>query len=206
MNVKYILLSIINYITRSVKMNKKDYTGYGEGLDFIPHWGIIIPHTEKRPGALSFDGRYSEYVYAGIMSTKIGLPLYHANSPESLAETFKHLGVNASIEPHFNAFNGGVKGAEILVLHNDIKSEYFARLFMEYFVEKYPTRKLRHGNGIKYLKHGDRGFRNLNKAKSSGMKVAVLSELFFGDNGEDWLSPEDQAVFWRECVGSMEDI
>lgn len=179
---------------------KKGYD-YG-GEEFIPEWGLIIPHTEKRKGALSYDGKYSEYVYGSIMAGMINIPHATRNygGVFSAAKSLFKQGCNCSLEPHYNAYNGQAHGAEILVMKGDDLSAKYARLIMDDFSSKFPKRRLRHDNGIKWLRKGDRGYNNLKEAKSAGMEVALLSELFFGDNPKDFIKPSAQAQFLRQHI------
>ena len=177
--------------------------GYGERA-FVPRWGMIIPHTQAAQGAMSYDDTYTEYVYGSVMVPMVNVPFALRNSGgvKEAAKKLNSLGVNATIEPHYNAFNGMVRGAEILVLQEDGLSKHFAELFLDIFKESYPDRKIR---GVKEVKPGDRGYSNLLKSKQAGNTVAMLSEMFFGDNFEDWLAPNEQAAYWRDCLGSNVD-
>lgn len=173
--------------------------GYGEGEDKLLHWGMILPHNPTAQGATSFDATYTEYNYALCMLAQLDIPST-VKGPDGDLTAWKGATYsipNASIEPHFNAFNGGVSGYEVLILKGDKLSKYYAEMFIDFFGENFPSRRCR---GVKELTNGDRGFLNLVRAKKSGMEVALLSELFFGDNSEDWLGPNDQAKFWREAL------
>jgi len=175
--------------------------GYGEARQFIPRWGFIIPHRRDSPGAVSYDNRYSEYLYGTIMVPAIGLP-YRTRDEGGVRLASKQLrgeSVNATIEPHFNAYNGKVEGAEMLVIRSDGLSRHYAELFLDIFRETFPHRRIR---GVKEVGPGDRGYRNLLESKKSGMEVAILSEMFFGDNIADFLSPEEQTEYWRDCLES----
>ena len=176
---------------------KKDYD-YGQE-EFIPNWGIIIPHTRRSGGAKSFDGLYDEYIYAHLMTREMKIPVATRDLSNVLgaAKELVKDGCNASLEPHYNAYNGKAHGASIFVLKGDSLSEKYARLMIEDFAEMFPNRKLRHDNGLKFLVKGDRGYYNLEQAKKAGMKIALLSELFFGDNENDFMSPETQSIFWE---------
>lgn len=174
--------------------------GYGD-RPFTPQWGIIIPHTMKAQGAVTYDGIYTEYVYGTIMIPMIGVPFAKRdeNGVYGAAKDLRSVKVNATIEPHFNAFNGRAAGAEILILREDGLSRHYAELFLDIFKETYPSRKIR---GVKEVGPRDRGYSNLLNSKKVGMEVAILSELFFGDNPKDFLLPEDQATYWRDCLDS----
>lgn len=172
--------------------------GYGEGDPVALKWGVIIPHTRAAQGAQSWDGKYSEYIYGNLMASQLGLP--HATRDTGgvigAARGLTSAGVTASLEPHYNAFNGRAHGAEILVLDGDEISYMYAERMLEEFEDLFPGRRIR---GVKEIAYGGRGYRNLADARKA-MKVALLSELFFGDNREDWLSVESQANFWKTQI------
>jgi hypothetical protein len=177
---------------------RKPAPGYGEGEAIKLKWGFIIPHTPKAQGAMSWDDKYSEFVYASIMLRQ--MDAYSAtriNGIDGAAKELLRLGRNASIEPHFNAFNGFAKGAMILVLKGDTYSKMQAELILDQFAGKFPDRRIR---GVKEVWKHDRGYKNLYLAKKHGMQAALLTELFFGDSPSDWLPVEDQANFWTNTV------
>jgi len=176
--------------------------GYGEKPVSRYTFGIIIPHTDKHPGATSFGESISEYDYAFEMIQTLGNE-YDTRDKDGVSGAARSLikrDCNASIETHFNAYNQKAYGAEMLVLKNDSESIEVARLIMEDFKEYFPGRKLRGDRGLKLLSKGDRGSYNLIAAKNQGMKVALLSELFFGDNESDWMKPSIQAEFWKRHI------
>lgn len=174
--------------------------GYGNGSR-VNHWGVIIPHELKAPGANSPMG-LSEYHFALKMvqtmsfpyRTRDGVGVYGA------AKALKGIACNASIEPHLNAYNGKASGFEILVLKDDTDSISMARLIAEEFARQFPGRKMRADNGIKLVTSKDRGGANLVAAKNAGMKIALLSEAFFIDNPDDYISPEKMAEFWNSVL------
>lgn len=179
----------------------KKNEGYGYGDDLPLKVGFIVPHTSKAQGASSFDGRYTEYQYATYMlnSALLGdFPYFTRNDGGVVgaAQKLYNEGVRFSIEPHFNSFNESVQGFELLVLKNDKESIRYAHLIADYYALTFPYKKPRGDRGVKELSRGDRGYRNLKDAKFAGMKVAILSELFFGDCSDDLISPSTQAQFW----------
>jgi hypothetical protein len=177
------------------KLSPAPSIGYGEGEDLILKWGVIVPHTRRAPGASSWDGKYNEYVYGNLLANQLDLP--YATRDEGgvagAASALARAGVTASLEPHYNAYNGRAHGAEILVMEGDEISYMYAERMLEEFAEVFPSRRIR---GVKEIGRGGRGYNNLRLARKH-MKVALLSEMFFGDNREDWLPVEDQAKFWK---------
>ena len=191
-----------------MKIFKKRPMGFGEGVEPVPKWGILVPHTEKAQGAVTTEGQ-TEYDYGVRLAVNFynaGIPI--ANRNNGLKKGFKELrkqGVTASLEPHFNSFNGRAKGAEILVLKGDTRSYRIAELCLEILDDSdefYPDKddNPRRIRGVKEVAKGDRGYKNLKAAKDSGMDIALLSELFFGDNYFDYMSEEMQYKFWREAL------
>lgn len=173
---------------------------------FKPRWGFIIPHTNNRPGAVGYkpSGRkINEYNY-GIelaVETRFKYETRDKGGVYGAAKKLKDISmVNATIEPHKNAFNGKAHGFELLVLKGDSLSGHYARMIAEEFKRNFPERRLRNDNGIKWVKKGDRGANNLIQAKKAGMEVAILSETFFLDNPDEWISTGRMAEFWEEVL------
>lgn len=165
-------------------------------------WGIIVPHTENSQGASNKIRKTTEYSYGITLVTLMNFPWETRNSG-GVNEATKQLinrGCNCSLEPHKNAFNTKVSGFELLVLDGDKKSEEFAKTIVEKFRNQFPSRKIRHQDGILRVKKGDRGYNNLKIAKDNGMKMAILSESFFIDNDKDWISPNVMAEFWTKVL------
>ena len=180
----------------------KPVNDYGSGEPFIPTWGIIVPHTQASQGASSWDSIYTEYLYGLALVNLLPVPWGTRNNKGvyGAAKTLKERGCTCSLEPHFNAYNKRAHGAEILVMKGDDLSAKYARLFIEQFSDTYSDRRIRHGDGIKWVGKGDRGYRNLHSAKLGGMKVAILTELFFIDNPIDFINPSDMADFWKDAL------
>lgn len=181
---------------------KKQETGFGTGEEFVPIWGFITAHTASSGGAMSWDRTMNEYQYSLRMLTSMEFP-WENRSIGGIKKASRLLfekNINCSIEPHFNAFNGSAFGGEFLVLKGDSLSEKYAEHIAESFAKIFPKRKLRHGNGIKYIRPGERGYRNLKDAKDNGMMVAIISELFFGDNPDDFMKFGEQAHFWEQTL------
>jgi len=177
---------------------------YGSGDNvFTPKWGFVIPHEKKAQGASSYNDQYSEYTYGVIMAGKLDIPYAtrdNAGVYGAVREMVKKAGVNASVECHFNSYNGRANGFEILVIKGDKISERYARLLVEEFILAFPKRKLRGDNGLKFISKGDRGFYNLVNARSAGADVAILTEFFFGDCKADWITPAQHVkIIKRFC-------
>jgi len=177
--------------------------GYGEKTVPKLTWGLVIPHTIVSPGASSFDKTTNEYRYGLEMAEALSPIPYATRNKKGVKGAIlelKEQGVNCSLEPHGNAYNGQSRGSEILVLKGDKESERAARHILEDFNELNPQRVLRHDNGIKWIEKGDRGYTNLKTAKNLGMRVALLSELHFIDSSRDFMTVQDQANFWRRHI------
>jgi hypothetical protein len=174
--------------------------GYGEKPAPKFTWGLIVPHTKSSGGASSKEKNINEYNYGLKLAALMPIPreTRDEGGVSLAAKRLKLKGCNASLEPHKNAYNGTAKGFEILVLENDSESIRVAEIMAENFKAKYPTRVLRHTNGVKKIKSGDRGYSNLIAAKKEGMKIALLGEAFFIDNPAEWIEPEEMAKFWME--------
>ena len=184
---------------RNYHKPSREYGSHGEGEQFKPAWGIIVPHLDRAGGAETPSGRWNEYKY-GLHMAKF-MDKAHATRDEGgvygAAKELKKYGCNASLEPHKNAYNGKANGYEILILKGDHLSKHYAELFLEEFSRKYPQRKNR---GIKEMTKGGRGYKNLIDAKRAGMEVALLSEMFFIDVAGEWLEPHVMGKFWEEVL------
>lgn len=183
---------------------KKKYESHGEaGEPQAFKWGIIIPHTKKASGASSDKYNHNEYTYGMVMAeySKFPYETRDLGGVKGAAARLRKRKVNASLEPHKNAYNGKAKGFECLVLEGDqLSYDYAAEIAMQ-FKRTFPTRVLRQsGTGVKVIKKGDRGYWNLAAAKAQGMEIALLSEAFFIDNDSEWIPPMEMTKFWREVL------
>lgn len=165
-------------------------------------WGIIVPHTLDAPGARSARHSENEYGYAKRMINFMVLPwaTRDEGGVSGAARKLANKYVNATIEPHKNAYNGTARGFELLVMVGDHASAEVAREIIGAFHKVYPNRILRHDGGIKWVGEKDRGYDNLLKAKKEGIKIAILSESFFIDNHAEWIEPEEMAYFWHNTL------
>lgn len=98
------------------------------------------------------------------------------------------------LEFHLNSFNSGVSGYEVLILPNDARSLEAANLFLGIMKKLFPLRRNR---GIKYITHADRGYNNLLRLKQY-YKQAMITEMFFLDNSDDWMTLEESALVINE--------
>lgn len=169
-------------------------------------WGIIIPHTESSPGAYTthrLEKYGNEKISENFYGKKLAKALPHLPSQSrdlggvfGAAHLLKASGCNASLEPHLNAYNTKAHGFELLVLEGDKASYNVAKSLVKAFKSRFPSRRIRNG-GIKLVTPKDRGYKNLRDARKAGMKIAILSEAFFIDNPNDWMSVEEMAKFWK---------
>ena len=189
-----------NWLKRLFKRKPKPVNDYGDGEKFTPKWGIIVPHTEKAQGAQNQNG-VSEFLY-GTALVKVMSFFYALRGAKGVfgaAKALLQAGCNSSLEPHLNAYNTQVGGYEILYLKGDSLSKQYAELILDMFEAEYPDRKRR---GLKAVEKGDRGAGNLIAAKKAGMKVALLSELFFIDNPNEWIPPNEMALFLTKALNA----
>ena len=188
-------------------LNARQYE-IGQQKHFVPKWGMVCGHTKANQG-LTYtvgDSVYTEYIYGTIMIPHCYVPWntreekgsVKSQLARSVDSLVKHQGVNATIEIHQNAFNGKARGFEIWYLDGDELSRSYAEEFVFQFGEQFFTRRNR---GAKKARRSDRAYHNLIGAKLGGAKVALLAEMFFGDNENDYMSPNTQASFWRSVLG-----
>jgi hypothetical protein len=175
-------------------------------------WAMVVGHSKSEIGCvLKKKGKvvYTENahsrgtidkVHSGLMkitgesltrAVRDGWGLEGAYS--SLAQD----GITASIESHRNAFNTKARGYEVWILKGDTLSKQYAEELINRMSKFFPTRINR---GVKEVEAGGRGFVNLYEAKKAGMKVALLSELFFLDNESEFISEEDLAKVYIDFL------
>lgn len=194
---------IKRFFTRDYSKPIRNYDSHGSGnTSFSPKWGFIVPHTKMAPGAQGFlenSRRVIEYFYALEFISLLSFPFQTRDigGVYGAAKRLINSGINASVEPHCNAYNGNVSGYEILVLDGDQLSYEYAVNFIEQFRIMFPERKFRR---IIKTKSGTRGHNNLVQAKKAGMEVALLTEFFFIDNPKDFILEERMAEFFRKAM------
>lgn len=103
-------------------------------------------------------------------------------------------------EVHLNAFNGQAKGCEVLITQE--KTRRLAESFSKAFTEKF-DRVLRATKGVKKLESGDRGSSNV-KGISAIAPYAMLTEAFFCDNPNEYVTPEEYAEFFADWLSKLE--
>ena len=163
--------------------------------------GLIVAHTAEAQGAKAKDGTLTEFMYSKGLCKETGLPYAiksfggHYPATRELVDQ----GCNVIIEPHCNAYNGSVRGAEILVMHGDHNSTRVAKMLIELFKIHFPDRRLRGRDGIKVVHKGDRGWSNLKRiGEFKEVKIKMLTEFFFIDNLDDYIDPRKLAVMLKE--------
>lgn len=188
-----------------------NYGSHGSSLpNFKPVWGLVLPHYQHDGGAnnkkwyaaagVAF---FSEYTYAKKMFLKlISYKQDDRNNGDvsGAAERLVKQGCNSYLEPHKDAYNTSVGGFSFLYISGDALSKKYAEFFRDAYIKMFPNKNPRYSNGLKSVKKGVAGYNNLVKAKKQGMEVAILSETFFIDNKNDFVSPEAMAKFWKEVL------
>lgn len=168
------------------------------------NWGFVVPHEKKAQGASLYDKSMTEYVYWQVVyhwfvSKFKNVPFSYRDSG-GLSAAYKELkknNCNASLEWHYNAFNGEANGYCVLVLKGDSLSAEYAELLLNVLSRRFPNRKNR---GIKYVSSGTNGALNLIRAKENGMKIALLPEPFFGDVKSEFVNEELMADIINEFI------
>lgn len=187
---------MFNCLKKDYSKPSKEYGSHGDGENFKPIWGYIVPHTKDAQGAETPDNKWSEYKHGQAVAVKNAVVIpWDDRDNGGVSGAVKRLvskGVNATWEGHLNAYRGDTAGMEILYIHGDDLSKHYAELIIDAFRIRYPDRNIR---GLKAKRKGDRGYNNLRDAKRSGADVALLGELFFIDNPDDYLSPDEVAEF-----------
>ncbi len=104
-----------------------------------------------------------------------------------------------TIELHNNSFNGKAEGCEILTLKGDTISISFAQDLAKKFCAHF-GRKMRDLDGVKEVVK-ENGSYSLGLV--SDPPPSILTELYFGDNKNDWIHPETVGLFLAEWIDSL---
>ncbi len=96
-----------------------------------------------------------------------------------LAGHLKKIGATLAVEFHFNAYNGEVRGHEVLHWESSKRGVELARCINESLDNAFPDHPAR---GMKPRTYKDRGALFMSKTHCP----AVIIEPFFGDNQADW--------------------
>lgn len=180
-------------------------------LGLSTYWGFVVPHTKKAIGAVLKDKEgkviQTENAYGAevcnAVSRQLGCPVgtRDAGGLDGAYGWLNIEGCKFSIEPHLNAFNTKAEGFEVLVIDGDLKSEFIARKVLTMFSKRYPNRVNR---GIKKVRAGQNGFKNLEVARKNGMEVALLTEMFFIDNEKEYMGTAEMAGFFIDFINSFD--
>ena len=185
-----------------------------------PQWHVplIVGHTARAGGAFSSALQSYEYDYwkkvANLMlernnvgNTTLSVHLRDNGTRRAYDEarlSVKHAGQHIPfiMELHFNAsVDKFANGIETLAIATNPVTCGIASA-MSHSFQQSTGNKLRHGNGVKRLFTGDRGYVNLTYA---GDKPAVLVEPFFGSNTSDvsngrWTSIKSAAQHLERAI------
>lgn len=159
---------------------------------------IIVGHEASKKGAKLYSGEY-EYDYNSRIAKKL-LAAYKGSCElkvftrdhigiTGVAQQAKAWGADMSLELHLNASGlPSARGCEFLVISGHKASEAKG-ISMAAHLQEYMGVKLRNVNGLKKIKAGDRGYRNLEVCKDAGIKEVILIEPFFCDFETDESRP-----------------
>tara|TARA_R100001530_G_scaffold111326_2_gene78470 strand:- start:241 stop:795 length:555 start_codon:yes stop_codon:yes gene_type:complete len=155
---------------------------------------ILIGHSATKKGARVI-GYQNEYKY----NSKVGhivkglIPEIEVCFYNELEEDYVVISDPGfiSLELHCNAFNGYVKGSEVLIMRDDFVSKPYAEDFLEDLCERFKKRN----RGVKELDSDDLGYNNLKNVKKKGARIAIIVEPFFGDAFTDVISSTEYAQF-----------
>ena len=177
----------------------------------VRNFGVLIGHTEKRPGAYSKHMHTSEYLYNSklakqieivcrnmpelrlnpIVQTRNPLPVETPSGPETpagdnLEGAFQQILKKKPariLELHFNSFNGYASGSEVLFSDNYDKAGIKELALAQLLVKNISNTLGIPSRGVKEIaKEGERGFQNLRQTTSV---PSVLLEPGFGDHPVD---------------------
>ena len=132
--------------------------------------------------------KLTEWLYSMSLHNTLKTPhkYYDAYSLNKYVDKVDDTAV--ALEFHLNSFNSPtIEGYEVLILENDLESYAYAQRFLDIMRKSFPLRRNR---GIKILTSTCRGYNNLLRLKKY-FKQAILTEAFFLNNPNDWISRED---------------
>lgn len=184
---------------RNYHKPSREYGSHGEGEQFKPSWGYMVPHLKNAQGADTPDKKWSEYKYGQSVATLLGLPweTRDEGGVKGASQRLVARNCNCIFEDHKNAYRGTSFGFEILILKGDSLSKQYAELIMDEFERRYPKRRNR---GIKEMTKGGRGYNNLLNHKRGGADVALLGEMFFIDNPHEFINPSEYVNFLKSVL------
>lgn len=165
-------------------------------------WGRVICHTSASQGANTIlhgqvitENAYCKGIYQLM---KIFTPVGNRDlgGIKGAYDALAKKGCNATLEFHLNAFNTKAEGYEVLILKGDTTSRIYAEALLDMMEEKYPDRVRR---GIREVEYGQGGYKNLKTSRDNGSLVAILPELFFLDNPDEFINAQ-------ELAGLMDDF
>lgn len=158
---------------------------------------FINGHREEYRGAKGFE-RFScnstrpitEWLYANSLHPYLTTPYTIADAYNLHDIAYGIKANTVALEFHLNSFNSpDIEGYEVLVLEGDEKSRQQAVKFLLIMEKHFPSRRNR---GIKFLASHDRGYNNLLRLKKF-YKQAFITEAFFLNNPDDWITRDKMA-------------
>jgi len=210
---------MINCLLKCLGINEEQDDFPTEGAKketLVKSVGIVVGHTEKSQGAVNYKGE-SEYSFNSRIAMLMRKYIID-NSPKKcevlfrdiigrsgVAKSAKNLGLDLTLELHFNSFNKVAYGCEILVYQHAKEFDttgIFADELTDLLAKKFDL-KQRHNyrdeqeelrDGVKLIQKGDRGAYNLTSMEDQGIKYAMLIEPCFA-NIE---TKESRAIFENE--------
>jgi N-acetylmuramoyl-L-alanine amidase len=170
---------------------------------------LIVGHSKTAQGAVNYLGE-TEFSFNSRIAAMVEKMFSERESNVDLKVFFRpggaaapamakvgkavgEWGAKASLELHFNSFEGKAFGCEALVVldSGEIPVEAnFLNAMLNFFESEFKIKQ----RGIKVVKKGDSGFLNLKSCKDNGVKMAFLFEPCFGN----FKTKESQAVFENE--------
>lgn len=166
--------------------------------------GIVVGHNYQKQGAINFKGE-SEYCFNCSIAERVKANLSQSNiqchvfkkdtAPSILGADIKYIKPEFLLELHFNSFHEEVFGSEVLILDRAkdrgnliYLAKKLTRLHSDIFYIE--------DRGLKYLKEGDRGFRNLEFYDNCGVPLSMIFEPCFGN----FRNEETERFFMRESI------
>ena len=174
----------------------------------VPLCALVVGHSFRDGGAVSHDGRVSEYEFnmplAQMIAAKVPasrcrvMVMTRQTVLPALVEDLNRIAPDFAIELHCNAADGHASGTEMLYGDLRPKAEVMARIIQRHVVAalKLPDR------GVKARKRAERGGYLLHTVNAP----AVIAESFFIDNPQDLARARDATELAKAYAQAITSI
>jgi len=191
----------------------------------MPKIALVVGHTERNQGALSYNGRrewewnkkvadeiliYMSKAYPKFMVKTFYRPdmLYRA-SVQEVGRQIGEFKADISLELHFNSIGHEIDafGCEVLINQNarEFDDNFYAADKLSDALAREFSLKQRAKDGVVILKEGKRGYYNIKYPLDYGTKIALLVEPMFAGTktheSEQFFETEVGIARYAQAIG-----